>query len=89
MGVPIHVVDDQGNSYMVDPDLLLDANAPVDVGMLQPTIDNQIYQLADDHQWYRVLRADRVSWMTDIKPNVGNRAPRPLAFVLGRAIGYT
>jgi hypothetical protein len=89
MGTPIRVTDDQGNVYMVDPALLFDPNEQVmPDGTLQPTLDGQIYQKADG-QWYRVLRTDRVSWMSDIRPTIGQRRPQQLNFMLGRAQGYS
>ena len=89
MAAPIRVTDDQGNVYMVDPALLFDPNeqAMLD-GTIQPTLDGQIYQKVDG-EWYRVLRTDRVSWMGDIRPWIGQRKSQQLQFVLGRAQGYS
>lgn len=87
MAAPVRVVDDKGHEWLVDPALLGDPNEPTDEGMLQLTIDNQAYQRVGG-QWYRLLRCDRVSWVTDIKPNVGGRQPRPMPFVLGRVAGF-
>jgi hypothetical protein len=55
---------------------------------IQLTADNQVYQKVNG-QWYRVLRADKVSWITDIKPTIGARGHQMLPFVLGQAQGYT
>jgi hypothetical protein len=84
---PIRVTADDGTVYMVRPSQLIDANEPGADNTLQLTADNQIYQRVNSG-WYRVLRADQVSWMSDIRPNIGNRRSQPLPFALGRAVGY-
>ena len=85
---PIRVTADDGTVYMVRPSQLIDTNEPATENMIQLTADNQIYQRVNA-VWYRVLRADQVSWMTDIRPNIGARKSQQLPFALGRAVGYT